>query len=278
VRLAEQIWAERAGATPPGLELTGDLGAAVRRRPGHVAWSKIKLAIYNEDLSAEGKKSLKADQAANPALQAFDAYENWHDDIDAGDWLLDFQLNDNESAFGGYWSVPNPKLENELLTYVQERPCVALPGFGMLELSANDLSALKLAVPALLRTKKIGSPAMVPIRDAISFTDRRKNIDAAAPDLKSFERAMLHIYKEAGKIGYWPNEFLRMLELDGALPTAKRLIMSSAPSSGFTRLWELNRLDLTVEAIALRKPWRLLFTEVELERAQRRLRQYGFEE
>jgi hypothetical protein len=47
--------------------------------------------------------------------------------------------------------------------------------------------------------------------------------------------------------------------------------MSSAPSSGFTRLWELKRLDLTVEALALREPWRRLFTDVELEKARQRL-------
>jgi hypothetical protein len=41
----------------------------------------------------------------------------------------------------------------------------------------------------------------------------------------------------------------------------------------------LKRLDLTVEALALRKPWRRLFTEEELGKARQRLGQlhYNFE-
>jgi hypothetical protein len=76
--------------------------------------------------------------------------------------------------------------------------------------------------------------------------------------------------------GYRPTEFLRMVDREGAVPTAKRLIMSSTPSSGFTRLWELKRLDLTVEALALRVPWRQLFTEVELKKARQRLDQLNY--
>lgn len=72
-------------------------------------------------------------------------------------------------------------------------------------------------------------------------------------------------------VGYRPIEFLRVVEREGALTTARRLIMRSAPSSGFTRLWELKRLDLTVEALALRQPWRRLFTEAELGQARQRL-------
>jgi hypothetical protein len=67
-----------------------------------------------------------------------------------------------------------------------------------------------------------------------------------------------------------------MVDREGAVPTAKRLIMSSTPSSGFTRLWELKRLDLTVEALALRVPWRQLFTEVELKKARQRLDQLNY--
>ena len=92
LRLAEQIWKQRAKSAPPGLKLAGDLGAAVRLTPEHAIWRKVKLAIYSEDLSAEGKKRMKADQRDIPALKAFDSYEDWHDAISAGDWILDFGL------------------------------------------------------------------------------------------------------------------------------------------------------------------------------------------
>jgi hypothetical protein len=87
---------------------------------------------------------------------------------------------------------------------------------------------------------------------------------------------MRNIFSEATKIGYKPTEFLRMVNKDGALQTAKRLILSNTLSTGFSRLWELNRLDLTVEALALREPWRQLFTEDEIERAQQRLEKMNY--
>ncbi|MGA7809941.1 hypothetical protein, partial [Bradyrhizobium sp.] len=120
--------------------------------------------------------------------------------------------------------------------------------------------------------------AMVPIREAIDFIDRQKE-NLRVPDLRAFERAMRDIFTEAAKLGYRPTEFLRMVEREGALPAARRLIMSSAPTSGFTRLWELKRLDLTVEALALREPWRRLFSEAELGQARQRLERlnYSFE-
>jgi len=277
--LAEQIWSQRAKSTPPGLKLAGDLGAAVRLTPERHVWSKLKLAIYSEDLSAEGKKQMKADKHDNPALQAFGSYEKWHNAIDAGDWILDFWLAKKGPRFGGYWSVPDPKLENKLLTYVREEPCVTLPGFGMLNLSASDLRDLEEAALAIARTENEREPpcAMVPIRDAIAFIDKRKDaIIISVPDIRAFERAMGDIFTEATKIGYRPTEFLRMVDREGALSTAKRLIMSRSPSSGFTRLWELKRLDLTVEALALRDPWRRLFTEGELQTARQRLNQLDY--
>ena len=242
LRLAEQIWKQRARSAPPGLELAGDLGAAVRLTPDHDIWTKLKLAIYSDGLSAEGKKRMNSDKQDNPALQTFDTYEDWRDAIDAGDWILDFRRGKNGCRFGGYWSVPDPKLENELLTYVREEPCVTLPGYGMLYLSVSDQRYLEGAALAIARAKAASEPpcAMVPIRDAIRFIDKRNDANLSLPDIRAFDRAMREIFRQASKIGYRPTEFLRMVDQEGALQTAKRLIMSSSPSSGFTRLCEVD--------------------------------------
>jgi hypothetical protein len=49
------------------------------------------------------------------------------------------------------------------------------------------------------------------------------------------------------------------------------------PSSGYTALWERNRLDLTVEALVTENPeWWELFTPAELERARKRLGEYRY--
>ena len=66
---------------------------------------------------------------------------------------------------------------------------------------------------------------------------------------RGWQRGMFAIYREARDIGYTPSIFLRMLNEKGALQTARQLINASQPSDGYTRLWELRRLDLSVEAV-----------------------------
>jgi hypothetical protein len=76
--------------------------------------------------------------------------------------------------------------------------------------------------------------------------------------------------------GYRPERFKQMLMEHGGLQTAKILLQDKKPSEGFFKLWEVRRLDLTMEAIILRKPWRELFTKEELEIAWKRLIDLGY--
>jgi hypothetical protein len=93
----------------------------------------------------------------------------------------------------------------------------------------------------------------------------------------AFHEAMLDIYRAANEIGYRPGLFLRMVNDRGGLAAARQLINDRKPSDGFTRLWQLKRLDLSVEAVALREPWNQLFTPEELTRARERLISYEFD-
>ena len=78
------------------------------------------------------------------------------------------------------------------------------------------------------------------------------------------------------RLGYNPSYFVRMLDEHGALGTARQLLATSSTSEGFTRLWELGHLELTVEAIVLRPRFQPLFTPTELRLACRRLQELGF--
>ena len=94
-----------------------------------------------------------------------------------------------------------------------------------------------------------------------------------------FGEAMFAIYREARNIGYTPSVFLRMLHDKSALQTARQLINASQPSDGYTRLWELGRLDLSVEAIVHdNTEWHELFTQDELQSCGKRLADYGYVE
>jgi hypothetical protein len=50
--------------------------------------------------------------------------------------------------------------------------------------------------------------------------------------------------------------------------------MSSEPAYGFTKLWELRRLDLSVEYQVLQPRWKALFSGDVLAAARTRLRQF----
>ena len=94
---------------------------------------------------------------------------------------------------------------------------------------------------------------------------------------RRFHQEMVRIYREATEFGYYPNYFLRMVVDQGGLAAAKQLLSSGDPSSGFVRLWQEQRLDLSVEALVLREPWSALFTDAELTEARRRLEELGYD-
>lgn len=88
-------------------------------------------------------------------------------------------------------------------------------------------------------------------------------------------RAVYHRAKD--EAGYNATYFLGMLAEHGGLETARRLLAATKISDGFAALWERKRLDLTVEALALKPEFQDLFTEEELETARHRLEQFGYQ-
>lgn len=102
--------------------------------------------------------------------------------------------------------------------------------------------------------------------------------DGGADVLKTFDKAMQDVYVRAKQeAGYNATYFLEMLHQHGGMGTARRLLASNGASYGFTALWQRNRLDLTVENVVLGPEFRALFTNDELDTAQRRLQDYGFD-
>lgn len=93
---------------------------------------------------------------------------------------------------------------------------------------------------------------------------------------RQFERSLLDAAKQCSQLGYKPTEFVRMVHERGGLETARSLLHSPSASSGFTRLWELRRLDLSLEAHILQPAWRELFTRVERDIARKRLAEYRY--
>lgn len=84
---------------------------------------------------------------------------------------------------------------------------------------------------------------------------------------------MIAIYQHVGReAGYWAHRYLQRVRKVGGLQAAKDWLKpKSTPTTGLQKLAEINRLDLSVEALVLRQPWSSLFTSEELHVAQKQL-------
>ena len=92
-----------------------------------------------------------------------------------------------------------------------------------------------------------------------------------------FHEAMVNVYRMAkSECDYTASYFIQMVRENGGLGAAKPPLRTPTASSGFARLWECGRLDLSVEAVVLNPRWRPLFTEVELANAKLRLEELGY--
>ncbi len=93
-----------------------------------------------------------------------------------------------------------------------------------------------------------------------------------------FDSRMQEVYLSGKREGrYSAPLFAQLLKEHGGFETAKRFIHSSDYAAGFTKLWERERLDLTVEAMILEEPkWHPLFTAEEIAICRKRLQEYGY--
>jgi hypothetical protein len=78
-------------------------------------------------------------------------------------------------------------------------------------------------------------------------------------------------------LNYRPRYWMEMVTLYGAVNAATRLLTTEGQwQSGFTRLFDMQRLDLSVEYMVLDPRFRTLFTDAEVLIARDRLAQVGY--
>ena len=94
---------------------------------------------------------------------------------------------------------------------------------------------------------------------------------------QDFHKKMVDIYRQAKEAGYVASRFLQMVSEIGGVEAAKTLINASTPSDGYTELFKIGRLDLTVEALVVSDlKWQKLFDFEEVNRAKKRLEDYQY--
>ncbi|MGG6269354.1 HNH endonuclease [Leptolyngbya sp. AN03gr2] len=81
---------------------------------------------------------------------------------------------------------------------------------------------------------------------------------------------MIAVYDRVGReTGYWANRYLQKVKQVGGLQAAKDWLKpESEPTKGLQKLTEIDRLDLSLEALVLEARWSSLFTREELQVAQ----------
>lgn len=92
-----------------------------------------------------------------------------------------------------------------------------------------------------------------------------------------FHEAMVQGPQQLRTLGYVPTRFIQMVAELGGVGAAHSLLSGPNASDGFTTLWELGRLDMSVEATVLLPWYQELFSGEELARAQRRLADHQFD-
>lgn len=124
-----------------------------------------------------------------------------------------------------------------------------------------------------LRFQFYEPPTVVPDPEDEGEPEEEEGVD---PE-KRWHAEMVGIHADAKAIGYNASRFIRMVNEHGGLAAAKQLINADQPSDGFTELWERQRLDIAVEARALKPGFRELFTDAELAKCRKRLADYKWD-
>jgi hypothetical protein len=79
------------------------------------------------------------------------------------------------------------------------------------------------------------------------------------------------------EIGYNPSYFNLMVAEYGPIEATRRLITAGTVSEGFTKLWEHDRLAMSVEALAILPWYSPLFDSGMISRARQRLEEHCFD-
>lgn len=96
-----------------------------------------------------------------------------------------------------------------------------------------------------------------------------------SPVEQGFHAEMLAIYEQAKALGYNAAYFRRMVQDMGGPDAARKLLEPGKIHDGFLKLLELDALEISVEALALKPEWQGLFAPSQRREAARRLGRQG---
>jgi len=94
---------------------------------------------------------------------------------------------------------------------------------------------------------------------------------------EQFHHAVMSGNEKAKTLGYNATYFQRMIDQHGSLETTRRLLAKPGIQEGLMKLWELDCLDESMEALVIQERFHELFTEAQIAEATRRLEELGYD-
>lgn len=132
---ARKLWKIRKEASDRTAASTNDLIQAVRKKPEDFANSNIKVVQWARKATDEAEEAYIGAVKADHLLEGTDYYEGWGDDMEVGDWLIDYHIKRSKAVSTGYWKVV--EIQGEL-AIVREQDAIALPAIGVLKVRNAD--------------------------------------------------------------------------------------------------------------------------------------------
>lgn len=96
-------------------------------------------------------------------------------------------------------------------------------------------------------------------------------MNVSEQDKLKFHQDMIDLYKQGKRIGFNSTRFLNMINEYGGYEAACRLIAGDDNATGFTELWEISRLDLSMEYLIVHK-WAHIFDKEQVKICNTRLK------
>ncbi|KRE45821.1 HNH endonuclease [Paenibacillus sp. Soil522] len=110
------------------------------------------------------------------------------------------------------------------------------------------------------------------------FNNTKSDLNDIDALIRGFHKTVIDAYNTARKeCGYNASLFIQLINRDGAVKVAQDFLAKDKVTTGFDKLWEKGRLDLTIEASVLLPQYVGLFSLKERKTAYDRLKQYEYE-
>lgn len=243
----------------------------LKSQPAYFTDRGAWLLLYMEEMEPHAKAALgEIQRAESPDIDAYQGFPG----LPAEGATLNFWVGERGAiTFDGFWER-TPQLADRLIDNGPLQLCLRLQDVVGLGYDPAEKAEWRQIIARVRRSPHWNEEhhcAAVSLEALAPYLGAEQPTAAGGTSVQ-FDEAMWGLYRRIlAETPYKPADLNGMLRASKGLLVAKKLLAGSI-STGFRRLHELGRPDLTVEALVLEDQWSGLFVDEELRRARLRLR------